>query len=74
MQVSIANWCCLEELLKLTVQEDRTSGVLLLCLSGLTQTFLYVEVPEDLPQVCMTDSVTRLLEVYEVVEQTALML
>ena len=36
------------------------------------QSFLYVEASEDLPQTCMPVSVKGLLEVYEVVEQTAL--
>ena len=40
----------------------------------LKPSFLCVEVSVDLPQACMTDSVKRLLEVYEVVEQIALVL
>ena len=36
--------------------------------------FLYVEAFEDLPQACMQDSLKRLLEVHEVVEQMALVL
>ena len=74
MQVSISSWCCLEELPKLTVQEDCTAGVLIQCLNGLNQTFLYVEASENLSQVCIPDSVKLLLEVYEVVEQIALVL
>ena len=31
--------------------------------------FMHVEAYEDLPQACMQDSVTRLFEVYEVIEQ-----
>ena len=38
----------------------------------LNQTLLYVEASDDLPQACMLDSVKRLLEVYEVVEQITL--
>ena len=41
---------------------------------GLNQSFLYVEASEDLQQACMPGSVKRLLEVYEVVEQIALVL
>ena len=36
--------------------------------------FLHVKASEDLPQACMPDSVKRLLAVYEVVEQIALVL
>ena len=35
---------------------------------------MHVEVSEDLPQAYMPDSVTRLFEVYDVVEQIALVL
>ena len=35
---------------------------------------MYVEASEDLPQAYMSDSVTRLFEVYEIVEQIALVL
>ena len=45
-----------------------------MCLNGLNQSFLYVETSEDLPQACMPDSTKRLLGVYEVVEQIALVL
>ena len=44
------------------------------CLDGLNQSFLYVEASEDLPRACMPDSVKRLLEIYNVVEQVALVL
>ena len=40
----------------------------------LKPSFLCVEASVDLPQACMTDSVKRLLEVYEVVEQVTLVL
>ena len=40
----------------------------------LKPSFLYVEASVDLAQACMPDSVKRLLEVYEVVEQIALVL
>ena len=40
----------------------------------MNQTFLYVEASENLSQACIPDSVKLLLEVYEVVEQIALML
>ena len=43
-----------------------------MCLNDLNQTFLYIDASEGLPQACMPDSVKRFLEVYEVVEQTAL--
>ena len=48
--------CCFEELPWLKVQEDCTAGVLIYCLNGLNQSFLYAEVSEDLPQACMPDS------------------
>ena len=35
---------------------------------------MYIEASEDLPQACVPDAVKRRLEVYEVVEQTALVL
>ena len=44
------------------------------CLNGLSQFFLYVKASEDLTQACMPDSIKRLLEVYEGVEQIALVL
>ena len=44
------------------------------CPDSLKQSFLYIEVSEDLPQACMSNSIKRLLEIYEVVEQNALML
>ena len=40
----------------------------------MNQTFLYVEASENLSQACIPDSVKLLLEVYEVVEQIALVL
>ena len=43
-------------------------------LDGLNQSFLYVKAPEDLSKACMPDSVRRLLENYEVVEQVVLVL
>ena len=43
-------------------------------LSGLNQSFLSDEDPEDLPQAFMPDSVKRLLEVNQVGEQIALVL
>ena len=45
-----------------------------MCVCGLNQTVLYDEAFEDLSQVCMSGSVKRLLEVYEVAEQIALVL
>ena len=45
-----------------------------MCLNGLNQSFLYVETSEDLSQACVPKSFKCLLEVYEVVEQIALVL
>ena len=41
-------------------------------LGGLIKSLLYVEASEDLSQACRLDSVKRLLEVYEVVEEIEL--
>ena len=38
----------------------------------MNQSFVHVEVSEDLPQACMPDPVKRLREAYEAVEQIAL--
>ena len=58
----------------MTAQEDCTAKILMQSLNGLNRLFFYVEAFEDLPQACMTDSEKRLLEVYEVLEQIALVL
>ena len=60
--------------LLLNVEENCIAGVLILCVLGLKWSFIYAEASEDLQQACMSDSVKRLLEVYEVVENIALVL
>ena len=60
--------------LLLNVEENCIAGVLILCVLGLNWSFIYAEASEDLQQACLPDSVKRLFEVYEVVEQFMLVL